>query len=267
MNQINSIKRTFEIINKNKRVFLALLMLKAIFLSLILAVNLGFISNTIESFDTVFSIVSAPLEDQDAVMAGLYDNPMKLYDSLGNIMLNIRNVGMFSLIVFVLIDGIIFYIASMLIYDKTFRFSVKDNKFWGYMAKFFFSSAILLLLFYIFFTSAFSSLFYLYGKFNGVHFIISIALFFYIWIVLALLYKNKFDEVFMKSFRIGYKNFFEISLSYLIIFLVFLTSFLFLAISVVFEFNLFVTLISGSLFVAVLIWSKIFFIESVKQIS
>lgn len=268
---LNSFKESFGLIKKHKTIFLVLFLLQLVFFSLIFTVNLNYQPKIINSVNTVLDYLSRQSVEENKDI--LLEDPLIIHRNYENIIYNLKLAFVWCLLIFVFINGKIFYLINKLAYDK--NPGIKHDKktikeFFGYLSKF---AAINLICFWLIALFSYSNLkmsaiSMVYGAFNSAtiaSFFIVLTLSYFMYLSFTLIYKTKFKNIFKKLFNVGIKKAHIILLTYLINFIIF-TIFFLLTVFLI-EKNIILWSMGIILFVLSFIWSKIFLVTVVKKLA
>lgn len=262
---VPSLKESFKKLLRHKSAFLFLIMLQSVFFSLILAINNHFLSASYASYQSVLGLAGDSFSQ-----GGLADiDPTSLLISTDVIKSNLNSIILWSFIVFLALNSVIWLVSSAIVYEKSLwpYFKRIKNPFL-YLLKFWLVSALSLPLAYLLLSSAFSSVFLAQGAgFDIVHFFLSIILLFFACLWLALSYRVKLEDLLKASFLIAGKHLAAILLAFIAIFIFLLLLVAVFLCLVLFEAQMALLMVSALVAVAGFVYSRLFFLEVIKRIS
>ena len=265
---LNSLKESFLIIKKSKKKIFLLFVLQIFLVSLISYIGLLFLPGVFESTQEIFVYLDQQNFDDTTIGLDILqqknplgDDPLLVGRNYDNIVYNLKLFVSYSLLVFIMLNGFIWFLTSNLMNKK--NLTVKN--FFMYVLKFGFATLIFSLLIYLFLNSTIKSLINPLAETQTNNFIlpllITLALFYFMYLSVSSLNKLEFRNILKNLFRIGVKKGHIILLTYIMIVLV-ISVFSFLLFYSI-EKNLFLLFISMILFISSIIWTRIFFISVV----
>jgi len=270
-----SIKESFHLVSKNKKTFLLIFALQILFFFLLITINSFYTAKIIDSTQNVMEYLDAVNFNEEKARIDVLqkknpfgEDPLLISKNYNEIIKNFISLLLLTFLLFIIINGLIWYLASNI--GKKSLFRLKGIAF--FLLKFFVVSLILSVFVYLFLFNlikvSFSS--FLSTEPNNLFPLLTLTIvaiyFIYIAIPLVNNLKNNKKEVkkFVKKiFSIGIKKFILILASYLILILIILTSY---SIAYFIESNLFMLFISIILFLFVFSWTKIFFSLVVREL-
>lgn len=290
---LGSFKESFSIIKKNKTLFLVLFLLQLLFFSLIFAVNFHYQPKILESVGNVIDYISEQNPTESNILG---DDPLMIHRNYKNMMHNLRLLAVWSLLIFIFINGSMFYLISKLVYNQKFNFKIcsrnyKQNtkeffvcqkskgflsmlrnspfsEFLTYLFKFGFVSLVFFLLVFLFSYSGSNasmlSLISGIALFKPVSLIIAFILFYFMYLTFLLLYKVKLKALFKELFNVGVKKAHMMLLTFFIALLIIFI--LLLLIIFLIEKNIVLLSLIVLLFVLSFVWGKVFLIMVVKKL-
>lgn len=270
---ITSLKESFLLIKKNKLVFLLIFALQSLFFSLVIMANAYYMPQILQSTEDIMDYAEALNINPQAANIGILqkksplgDDPLLISRNYNEIINNSLLLLLSVFAIFALINGLAWYLASNMGKGKSWL-SLKNLL--SYLLEFFVAALVLSAFLYIFAYNlvniAFSS--FLSAKpvdFVPLLLIAAIAIYF-IYISIPLLGKIRLRRLAKSSFSIGTKKFIPVIISYLIMLMWIILSFL--LIFYLLELNLFLLLIAVLLSVFVFAWAKIYFSVVVRKLS
>ena len=273
-----SLQESFSIIKKNKKTFLILLILQLIFISLISFINISYQTNMLQSTQEIIEYLDELKFDQTSVgfdmlqkKSPLGSDPLLISRNFSNILYNLKFLIFYSLLAFVLLNGLIWFLTSNLANKnplKLKKMKIFFKSFFIYIAKFGFIALTFSFLVYLFGYSTLKSFLDPLSMQNA-NFIplllITSAMLYFMYITFSLLNKIEFKNILKNLFKIGIKKMHIILSAYLIIILA--ISIFSLSSFYLMEKNLFLLLISIAFIVLILVWSRIFLILVVEKLS
>jgi len=270
----NSLKESFSIIKKNKKIFVLLFILQIIFISLISRVNITYQTKMLQSTQDIFEYLDELKSDETSLGLDLIQrknplgpDPLLISRNFNYIIYNLQFLLSYSLIIFILLNGFIWLLSSNLVDKKLLKIRKLPKEFFVYVLKFCFVTLIFSFLIYLFGYSTLKSflnpLLAQTANFTPL-LLITLALFYFIYIAFSLLSKVKLKYLIRNLFKIGIKKAHIILSAYVMIIIV-LSIFSLLSFYLI-EKNLFLLFISSILFVLTLIWSRIFLILIVEKL-
>ena len=271
---LSSLKESFLIIKKNKRIFLLIFVLQVLFFSLIIMANAYYmpqiLQSTQDAIDYAESLDISPQNVNIGILQQknpLGDDPLLIRRNYDLIMKNSIILLILIFLIFVVINGLVWYFASN-ISEKGKRLFLLKNLL-SYLLEFFAVALVLSAFLYIFSYSLVNIAFSSYLSVKPINFVplllITAIAVYYIYISIPILDKIKFRSLAKKSFSIGTKNFIPVIISCLVILMLIILSFL--LIFYLLELNLFLLLIAVLLCIFVFAWSKIYFSIVVRKLS
>ena len=269
---LNSLKESFLIIKKSKKKIFLLFVLQIFLVSLISYIGLLFLPGVFESTQEIFVYLDQQNFDDTTIGLDILQqknplgpDPLLVGRNYDNIIYNLKLFVSYSLFIFILINGFIWFLTSNLMNKK--NLTVKN--FFMYVLKFGFATLIFSLLIYLFLNSTIKSLINPLAETQTNNFIlpllITLALFYFMYLSVSSLNKLEFRNILKNLFRIGVKKGHIILLTYIMIVLV-ISVFSFLLFYLI-ERNLFLLFISIILFISSIIWARIFLISVVDKLS
>lgn len=271
---LSSLKESLLIIKKNKKVFLLVFALQILFFSLVIAASIYYMPRILQSAQDTIDYAESLNINPDTANIGILqqksplgDDPLSISRNYDLIMKNSIILLILIFLIFVVIDGLLWYFASNIPEKGKRLFSLKNML--SYLFLFFIISIVLSLFIYLMAYAMVNIAFSSFLSVKPVNFIplflIAIAAIYFIYISVPILDKNKFRGLAKSSFSIGTKNFIPVIISYFIILALIILS-LFLIFYLI-ELNLFLLLIAVLLAVFVFAWSKIYFSIIVRKLS
>lgn len=271
----NSLKESFSIIKKNKKIFLLLFILQVIFISLISFINVNYQTKMLQSTKSIIEYLDELNTDETSFGLDLIQrksplgpDPLLISRNFNYIIYNLQFLLAYSLIIFILLNGFIWFLTSNLVYKKSLIIKKLPKEFFVYVLKFGFIMIIFSFLIYLFGYSTLKSflnpLLAQTANFTPL-LLITLALFYFIYIAFSLLSKIKLKYLIRNLFKIGIKKAHIILSAYIIIIIV-ISTFSSLSFYLI-EKNLFLLFISTILTILTLIWSRIFLILVVEKLS
>lgn len=193
----------------------------------------------------------------------LGDDPLLISRNYDNIIYNLKFLVFYTLLAFILLNGFIWFLTCSLVNKKSMK------NFFVYLFKFGLITLIFSVLIYLFTYSSLKS--YLNpvsgNETSSIVFplLITLALFYFMYVAFSLLDKIELKNLFKKLFAIGIKKAHLILLAYFIIILLVI---LFSSLLVyLIEKNIFLLIISIALFVFTFVWSRIFLVLVIGKLS
>lgn len=271
---ISSLKESFLLIKKNKRIFLLIFVLQILFFSLVIMANAYYMPQILQSTQDVIDYAESLDINPQNVNIGILqqknplgDDPLRISRNYDLIMKNSIILLILIFLIFVVINGLVWYFASNISEKGKRLFSSKNLL--SYLLWFFVVALVLSAFLYIFAYSLVNIAFSSYLSVKPINFVplllITAIAVYYIYISIPILDKIKLRSLAKSSFSTGTKNFIPIISSYLII-LILIIACLFLIFYLI-ELNLFLLLIAVLLCIFVFAWSKIYFAVVVKKLS
>ncbi len=271
----NSLKESFSIIKKNKKIFLFLFILQIIFISLISFINVTYQTKMLESTQAIIEYLDELKSDETSFGLDLIQrksplgpDPLLISRNFDNIIYNLKFLLSYSLIIFILLNGFIWFLTSSLVNKKSLKIRALSKNFFIYILKFSFATLIFSVLIYLFAYSTLKS--YLNplldqnANFVPLLLITCISIYF-MYITFSLLNKIEFKNIIKNLIKIGIKKAHVVLSAYFIIILI--ISILSLLLFYLIEQNLFLLSISLVSLVLTLIWSRIFLILVVEKLA
>ena len=271
----NSLKESFSIIKKNKKIFLFLFILQIIFISLISFINVTYQTKMLESTQAIIEYLDELKSDESSFGLDLIQrksplgpDPLLISRNFDNIIYNLKFLLSYSLIIFILLNGFIWFLTSSLVNKKSLKIRALSKNFFIYILKFSFATLIFSVLIYLFAYSTLKS--YLNplldqnANFVPLLLITCISIYF-MYITFSLLNKIEFKNIIKNLIKIGIKKAHVVLSAYFIIILI--ISILSLLLFYLIEQNLFLLSISLVSLVLTLIWSRIFLILVVEKLA
>jgi len=267
----NSFKESFKLIKKNKVVFLVLFLLQLLFFSLVFIVNFHYQPKILGSVGNVMDYLSKQNPEDENILG---EDPLMIHRNYKDIIYNLRLLAVRCFLIFVLINGSMFYLISKLVYNKKFNFktcfkSYKKNtkEYLIYLFKFVVVSLIFFLLIFLFaYPNLKVSIFSLLSgtSFNFFSLLMAFVLVYFMYLIFSLIYKIELRNIFKKLFNVGVKQAHIILLTYFINLIVIHT--LFLLIVFLIEGNIILLSLIVLLFILSFVWTKIFLVNVVKKL-
>jgi len=195
----------------------------------------------------------------------LGEDPLLISTNYNEIKTNIAFLLFFIFVIFVITNGLIWYLTSNLANKNLFS----SKNIISYLSRFFLVSLTLSLFMFFLAYNLIKILFSNFLQTKPLNFIpflmITIIAIYFIYIAIPILNKAKFKEIITKTFRIGIKNFIPVFISYFIILI--LISMSSLLIFYLIELNLTLLLLSLILFLLVFSWTKIYLSIIIKKLN
>jgi len=272
---LNSLKETFSIIKVNRKMFVFIFILQLIFLSLILHVNILYFPPVVDSIKEVIEYMDEQKFDDTTIGLEILQqknilgpDPLLISRNYKNILSNMRFLTLYSMLIFIIINGSIWFLSSSLLEKKLFSLKDSWNSILKYILKFGLITFIFSALIYLFSNSIIKKYFIIDQSQNFNFYpilIISLILLYFVYISFSLLYKTHLKNILKNLIIIGIKKAHVILSAYIIIiisFIVIASLSLYLI-----ERNLFLLFISLIFLILAVILSRIFLIRVVDKLS
>ena len=272
---LSSLKESFLLIKKNKKIFFLIFALQILFFLLIVIANSVYMSKILQSTVNIIEYTESLNLDTQAASVGvlqqkspLGEDPLLISRNYNEIKKNFTFLLFIIFMIFVLINGMIWYYSSNI--NKKNLFSFKNI--YSYLFRFFIISLILSLFLYFMVYNSLKIYFSSYLLTEPTNFIplliIAIIAVYFIYIAIPILNKSAKKEIKIftkKIFTLGTKNFITVIISYSIILILIISSLLLIFFLI--ELNLILLLLSFILLLLIFVWSKIYFVIVVRKLS
>ena len=120
----NSFKESFKLIKKNKIIFLVLFLLQLLFFSLVFIVNFYYQPKILGSVGNVMDYLSKQNPEDENILG---EDPLMIHRNYKDIIYNLRLLAVWCFLIFVLINGSMFYLINKLVYNKKFNFKQRNS--------------------------------------------------------------------------------------------------------------------------------------------
>lgn len=271
----NSLKESYSIIKKNKKTFLLLFILQVIFISLISFINVYYQTKMLQSTQAIIEYLDELNSDEASFglnilqqKSPLGPDPLLISRNFKYIIYHLKFLISYSLIVFILLNGFIWFLTSGLVNKKSLKIKVLLKNFFPYLIKFSFITILFSVFIYLFgystLKSSLNPLSAQTANFTPL-LLITLALLYFMYITFSLLNNIEFKNILKNSVKIGIKKAHILLSAYIMIIIA--ISIFSLSIFYFIEKNIFILFISTILIVLTLIWSRIFLIKVVEKLS
>lgn len=258
----SSLKKTLSAINKNKSKIFLIFLLQIVFF---IALSLIFYNTINPAMKHAKSAVDyydkINITESSGMFGYLGEDPLIIYKNYTKMMYYLKFMALFSILTFIIINGLLWTITDSLVNKKNIKQS------FNYFTNFGILTLISILLFYILIFNTLKSslvkLEYNLSPLIGGLFLL-IILTYFLFISFSLIDKRKLKDILKLTFKIGIFKFPKIILIYLInLFIIFLFSYLlFLTI----ESNIIILSIVLILFILSFVFTRLFLIVSINDL-
>ena len=259
---INSLKKTLLVIKKNKsKVFLIF------FLQIIFFITLSMIfyqqiipamhhaKNAVDYYDNIDTV------ENPGMFAYLGDDPLTIYENYTLMMRYLKSMVLYSILAFIIINGLIWSFSDNLISKKT------TKQFFTYLFNFAIITLSFTFLFYVLVFSTLKSslvkLEYTFLPLVGALFLSGLLMYFIV-ISFSLIDKRKIKDILKLIFPVGFFKFFKIIFIYL--FNLLIISFFSYLIYLTIEYNIVILSIVLILFVFGFVFTRLFLIVAINSL-
>jgi len=270
---LNSLKESFSLIKKHKKLIFLLFILQIISLLSLLAVNGNYQSKMLESTRSILEYIeeqnfgqnSLDLLQQKNVLG---PDPLLISRNFKNILFNLKFLVFYSLLIFILLNGFMWYITGNLINNKIPLFKNLIKKFPAFLFRFGIVTLIFSSLIFLFTSSVlrYSINPLAEAETNFLPYLIgTIVLIYFIYITYPSLHKTELKNLLKRLFNVGIKKAHIVIITYFLIFLI--ISVLSVSLLYLLERNIFLMALSLTLIVFAFVWSRLFLVLVVDKLN